>query len=185
MKAKLNTVFDISLVAEMAIDAVVERDLSRLLDLCFPGTFEGRSYFKQLPHARLICRQDGEIVGQAGLDYRVIRVAADVVRVLGIVDLCVAPHLRLNGRASAMLDMAALVASEARAEFTMLFADKPDLYLRRGYRSVNPTTVTWLAIENRSTFGVEKRDFGEILLIRPVAGAAFPQGLIDLLGYLF
>lgn len=60
-----NLGFDIFVIAEMAITVDVERDLIRLLDNCFPDTFEGRSHFKQLPHARLIHRQDGEIVGQA------------------------------------------------------------------------------------------------------------------------
>lgn len=185
MATRVSTGFDISLVAEMAIDAPVERDLARLLDLCFPDTFEGRTYFKQLPHARLIHRQDGEIVGQVGLDYRVIRIAAEVVRVLGIIDLCVAPHLRLGGRASAMLDTAAGIAADARAEFTILFADKSDLYLRNGYRPVDPAVITWLAVEDRSTYGVQERDFSGILMTRPLAGAEFPRGAIDLLGYLF
>lgn len=185
MNTRDGTDFDISLVAEMAIDTPTEQDLSRLLDTCFPNTFEGRTYFKQLPHARLIHRQDGEIVGQVSLDYRVIRIAAEVVRVLGIIDLCVAPHLRLGGRASAMLDRAAAIAADAHAEFTVLFADKSDLYVRNGYRPVDPAVITWLAVEDRSTYGVQERDFSGIFMARPVAGAEFPRGTIDLLGYLF
>jgi hypothetical protein len=97
----------------------------------------------------------------------------------------VAPHLRLEGRASAILEMAAGIAADARADFTMLFADKPDLYLRNGYRSISSAVITWLAIEDRLTYGVQERDFSSILMVRPIAGAEFPQGTVDLLGYLF
>lgn len=113
------------------------------------------------------------------------RIGAEVVPILGIIDLCVMPHLRHEGRASAILDMATHIATERRAEFTMLFADDADLYLRSGYQPVNPAVVTWLAIEDRATYGVEERDFGGILLARAVAGKEFPKGTIDLLGYLF
>lgn len=177
--------FDISLIAETAIDARGQRDLAQLLDSCFPGTFEGRTYFKQLPHARLVLRQDGGVVGQVGLDHRVIRVAADVVRVLGVIDLCVAPHLRRGGRATALLEAAAQVAADANAEFVILFADKPAVYLRNGYRPVEPAVVTWLAVEDRRSCGMQERDFSGTLMARPVAAAAFPRGPIDLLGYLF
>lgn len=177
--------FDVSVIAETAIDATVERDLARLLEVCFPGTFEGRTYFKQLPHARLIQRHDGEVVGQLGLDHRVIRVDGDVLRVLGIIDLCVAPHLRRGGRASALLEAAAQVAAKARAEFTILFADNPGVYARNGYRPVKPAMIRWLAVEDRRSCSVQERDFSGTLMVRPVAGAEFPRGPIDLLGYLF
>ncbi|WP_250518536.1 GNAT family N-acetyltransferase [Caballeronia sp. ATUFL_M1_KS5A] len=185
MKLRVNTGFDISLVAEMAVSASAERSLAGLLDMCFPDTFAGRTYLKQLPQARLIHRQDGEIVGQAGLDYRIVRIADEIVRIVGIVDLCVAPHLRGEGRASAILKAAAELAANARANFTVLFADKPDLYLRNDYQSVRPALITWLAIDERTTYGVQERDFSGIFMVRPIAGAEFPQGKIDLLGYLF
>ncbi|MEO8122754.1 MAG: GNAT family N-acetyltransferase [Burkholderiales bacterium] len=185
MNTRVKGTFDVSLVAEMVIDPAVEQDLARLLDLCFPETFNGRTYFKQLPHARLIHRQDGAIGGQVGLDYRVVRIASEVVRVLGIIDLCVAPELRHCGRASALLDSAAEIGADARVAFTNLFADKPDLYLRNGYRAVAPALITWLAIEDRSTCGIHERDFCGVLMARPVAGVDFPRGAIDLLGYLF
>lgn len=172
-------------LAETSIDMATESELAKLLDSCFPDTFEGRTYFKQLPHARLLHRQDGQICGQLGLDFRVIRVGDEIIRILGVIDLCVTPSLRLQRRATTMLDRVAAIAEQARADFQILFADNPALYRRNGYKIVKPAQVSWLAIEDRKTYGVIERDMTGILMARPTSSRSFPRGTIDLLGYLF
>jgi GNAT superfamily N-acetyltransferase len=177
--------YAIDYLVETSIDVATEHELARLLESCFPDTFSGRTYYKQLPHARLLHRQDGAIVGQLGLDFRIIRVGGVVIRTLGVIDLCVAPGLRLQGRATAMLDRVAAIAEQARADFQILFADNPVLYLHNGYEAVEPARMRWVGIENRETHGVIERDLTGILMARPTGDRSFPPGKIDLLGYLF
>jgi hypothetical protein len=172
-------------LVETSINTVTESELAKLLELCFPGTFEGRGYFKQMPHARLLHYQDGAIVGQLGLDFRIIRIDEELIRTLGVIDLCVIPQLRLQQRATAMLDRVAIIAEQARADFQILFADNPALYLQNGYKVVEPAQISWLAIEDRKTYGVIERDMTGTLLVRPTGSRPFPPGEIDLLGYLF
>lgn len=49
------------------ISAAVQSDLGNLLEECFPGTFEGRSYLKQEPHDRILASQGNRLVGQWAL----------------------------------------------------------------------------------------------------------------------
>ena len=161
-----------------------EADLASLLEACFPDTFEGRTYFKQLPHARLLMREQ-DLIAQVALDLRVIRVGSDFLRVLGIIDLCVAPGHRGRGLAGRLLQAAEATASDWAAEFTVLFADRPTLYQRNGYQSPDPAPVTWLGIEDRVSCGQLHRDFSGTLWCKSISGKTWPPGPIDLLGYLF
>ena len=138
-------------IVETSINTSTESELIALLEECFPDTFEGRTYFKQMPHARLLHYHDGVLAGQVGLDFRIIRVGTEVIRTLGLIDLCVTPKLRFQKRASAMLERVAVIASQARTDFQILFADIPLLYLNNGYKPVEPSQITWLAIEERKT----------------------------------
>jgi GNAT superfamily N-acetyltransferase len=177
--------YDIEHHTELSIDPETQRQLAELLDVCFPDTFSGRTYYKQLPYARLLLRCDGELAGQAGMDFRVIRVGDQVLRALGVIDLCVAPRFRGQKRAGALLDRVAKIAEQGRADFQILFADEPALYVAKGYLAVEPARMSWLAIEDRASRGVVAREMGGVFMVRPVGSASFPKGAIDLLGYLF
>lgn len=159
--------------------------LAALLDECFPDTFEGRSYFKQLPHARLILRMDGAIVGQLGLDFRMVRAGATLVPVFGIIDLCVAPSLRQRGHGTTLLQEAEGIASGSRAQFMLAMADCHDIYARLGYAPVAAVATKWLAIEDRNSIVVIERDLSDCFLVKPLGAAAWPAGQIDMLGYLY
>ena len=156
----------------------------RFWRLAFRRRSRGRTYFKQLPHARLLARQP-ELVGQVGLDLRILRVGSEVVRVLGIIDLCVAPAQRGRGLATRLLQAAEATAADWGAEFLVLFADSPTLYQRNCYHSPDPAQFTWLGIEDRTSCGRLERDFSGTLWCKSVSGKVWPPGPIDLLGYLF
>lgn len=159
--------------------------LASLLDECFPDTFEGRSYFKQLPHARLILRMDGAIVGQLGLDFRMVRVGAALVPVFGIIDLCVASSQRQRGHGTMLLNEAERIAAGSRAQFMLAMADCHDIYARLGYAPVAAAATKWLAIEDRNSIIMIERDLSDCFLVKPLGPAAWPEGRIDMLGYLY
>ena len=70
-------------VAEAEISADRGRQLQTLLQASFPG-YPGRSYFKLPPHFRYLAMTgDGEVAGQLGVEFRVIRVGDAVVRTFG------------------------------------------------------------------------------------------------------
>jgi hypothetical protein len=72
--------------------------LQQLLVECFVEYPRDRIYFKQLPHFRfLIFDKKNQLVGQVGFDYRVMNLNGRPVRVLGIIDLCVAKAYRSQG----------------------------------------------------------------------------------------
>ena len=74
-----------------------DADIATLLDACFDGVHVGRTWFKQIPHERLLARSGSDLMGLVGMEYRVVRVGEAIVPILGIVDLCVAPAARRPG----------------------------------------------------------------------------------------
>lgn len=107
------------------------------------------------------------------------------MRVLGIIDLCVAPDHRGQALATRLLQAAEKTAADWSAEFLVLFADTPTLYQRNGYHAPDPAQVTWLGIDDRASCGQLERDQTGTLWCKSVSGKPWPSGTIDLLGYLF
>ena len=172
-------------VLEMGLKGALDQRIADLLDRCFPDVFEGRSYYKQVPHSRLLLRRMGRLIGHVGLDHRVIRVGETVTRVTGIIDLCVDPDHRCVGRGSALLAFAENLVRRGQTDYMILFADRADLYLRNGYHSVEPAMVMWLAIDERASHSMQRRDFSGTFMAKALSDGPFPRGEIDLLGYLF
>lgn len=157
--------------------------IAGLLDACFGGAHEGRTFFKQVPHRRLLAWNGDGLVGHVGMDLRAVRVDEATVPVLGIVDLCVAPAARRQGIGTALLQ-----AAEERAEgqsFALAMADDPRLYHRAGYNLIHAADVTFLAIDELRCHSVVRRDLSEVFMVKRLAGNAWPDGPIDLLGHLF
>ena len=154
-----------------------------LLDACFEGVHRGRTFFKQVPHQRLLAWSGDGLVGHVGMDLRAVRVGEATVSVLGIVDLCVAPAARRQGIGAALLQ-----AAEDRAEgqsFALAMADDSRIYRRAGYGLIHAADVTFLAIDELRCHGVVRRDLSEIFMVKRLGGDAWPDGPIDLLGHLF
>ncbi|MDE0697760.1 MAG: GNAT family N-acetyltransferase [Boseongicola sp.] len=164
-------------------DPVRDAAIASLLDACFGGVHGGRTFFKQVPHRRLLAWSQGGLVGHVGMDLRAMRIGESTIHVLGIVDLCVAPTARRQGIGAALLQ-----AAEERAEgqsFALSMADDPRLYLRAGYSRIHAVDVTFLAIDELRCHSVVRRDLSEIFMAKRLAGGAWPDGPIDLLGHLF
>ena len=157
--------------------------VSCLLDACFDGAHEGRSWFKQVPHERPLAWSGGDLVGHVGMEFRVVRVGEAIVSVLGIVDLCVAPAARRQGIGAALMQGA---EEQARGQsFALAMADDPRLYQRIGYSSLHAPNVTFPAIDELRCHGVIRRDLSEIFMVKALTCDSWPDGPIDLLGHLF
>ncbi|TCI30263.1 GNAT family N-acetyltransferase [Exiguobacterium sp. SL-10] len=171
---------------ELELDETLSNEIRELLVVSFEPLYPNRRYFKQLPHLRLLAFGDeGQVVGHVGLDYRVMNLNGEPIQVLGVIDLCVKKEMQGDGIGKALLDEVIDVGETNQVDFLLLFADRPDLYLRAGFNHVD-NMCTWLQIddERQTTRGIGEASFDE-LMIRPVGDKAWTEGHLDLVGYLY
>ncbi|WP_432798529.1 GNAT family N-acetyltransferase [Poriferisphaera sp. WC338] len=159
--------------------------LSALLEISFPGFFNGRVYYKQLPHFRLLACEEDVVIGQLGVDCRIINVGGVVLNILGVIDLCVVPEERGQGIATKLLEAAERIAVKSSQDFMILIADRHEIYERLGFERVQPAKAKWLAIEERASVRVIEDDLSDCFLAKSICGGSWPAGKIDMLGYMF
>lgn len=176
---------EIVAIPEYAISAEECSQLEILLDQCFPNTFAGRTYFKQLPHFRLLALDEGSVVAQVGIDARVVTVGGTTVSILGLIDTAVHPARRGQRIATRLLAEAERIARAGQRDFLVLMADRHDLYLKAGYHRVQPAPTKWLAIEDRQSAELMTRDLSDCFMAKPLTEKGWPAGTIDMLGYVF
>ena len=173
----------ISRVAEAEIPADLMDQAQALLQACFPG-YPSRAYFKLPPHFRYLAVAGGELVGQVGVELRVIRVGGNVLRTFGIVDLCVRGSERSRGLAGRLLAEVTQLACSCGMDFVILFADDDRVYTRNGWaRAANP--CSWLKIHEHTTLGLATAEDTGALMVKKTGQHAWPEGEVDLLGHLF
>lgn len=174
---------DLTRRPETEIDADLHDRLRALLGACFPG-YPPRSYFKIPPHFRYVGTDGATVVAHLAAELRVIRVGDRVLRTFGVVDVCVRAGHRGRGLAGRLLAAVTGYAADCGMDFVLLFADDESLYRRHGFVPVdNP--LTWVRIHDHRTLGVARAVPSHELMVRPVSGAAWPDGEIDLLGHVF
>ena len=159
--------------------------LSNLLEVCFPDTFQGRTYYKQKPNFRLFAELFGQTVGQIGIDFRVVRVGNAFIDIFGIVDLCVMPEKRRGGIASLLMDEAERLAIAGQVDAMVAMADRHDLYVEKGYHNLTPARCRWLAIDDVRSIDLVERNLDYCFMYKNLKDKPWPSGNIDLLGHLF
>ena len=177
---------NIQQMMEFEIGEALDQQLTELLMKSFEPLYPNRCYFKQLPHLRLIAfNEQQHVIGQVGLDFRVMNMDGKPIHVLGIIDLCVQEDVQGRGVGRELMEKVIALGEEYRIDFLLLFADRRDLYERIGFHAVS-NTCTWLQIndENQTTRGIGEASFEE-LMIRSVGDKRWTEGKLDLLGYLY
>lgn len=175
----------IQVFAEPMLPAAVQDQLRPLLDEAFPGFFNGRIYVKQQPHFRIVMHSESQLIAHVALDYRVIRIGADIIRICGVIDLCVQKNCRGQGIGSQLLEQTEVHARKAQVCFVVLMADLHDFYSRHGFIRIQAATTKWLAIEDRASHSLTEQDLSDCFMAKPLTRLGWPEGPIDLLGYLF
>ena len=160
-----------------------EVDIAALLECCFDGIHEGSTYFKQAPHGRFIAWDNSKLIGHIGFDFRMKRVGNNVLPILGVIDLCVRAENRRLGVGRALLERAEIY--EKGKSFSLAMADDRRLYEQTGYSLLPHSNTTCLAIDELKSHSVIERDLSEIFLVKRLSDKQWPEGKIDLLGYLF
>lgn len=172
-------------VDEFRLDESAKAQVNRLLTVCFPETdYGGRTYFKQLPHYRLLLWEDDGLIGQLGLDYRVMTLGGAPARVLGVIDLAIRPTHQRRGLGTKMLAELDAVAERFHhnIDFLFLVADKHGIYERSGYKPTK-RRVRWLTVEDHVNYGIQEGWFDDCLMYKQVGALEWKDGDLDLLGY--
>lgn len=174
-------------IFEFEIGAELTEKIQALLIKSFPEVYPvDRVYFKQVPQFRFLAYNDeNELVGQVGLDYRVMNLNGKRIRVLGVIDLCVSQNERSQGLGSKLLKEVDTFSIGRNIDFHLLFADNMALYLKHGYKRVE-NRLKWLKInhESQTTNGIGHEKISEIM-IKEVSEMSWDEGELDLLGYLY
>jgi len=173
-------------------ETIVEHRLSRhqraqitaLRNANFPEHAVPRSYFKQLPHVRMLASEAGQLVGYTGVDHRVIRLGAQPVTTFGIIDLCVSAEHRGLGIASTLVKEVCVLGETAAADFVILCADDARLYLRHGFAKKS-NVCSWLKIDDHQNYGIARESLADCLMVKALGATPWTDEDVDLLGYLF
>jgi predicted acetyltransferase len=154
-------------VYDYEVDDALRKSIQELLVECFGDIYpKKRIYYKQLPHFRYLVLDDvDKLIGQVGLDYRIMNLNGKPVRVLGVIDLCVTKGYRSNGIGSWLLSKIEKFSEKKLIDFLLLFADNKNLYLKNGYKSVE-NKCKWLKIdhENQRAFGIGNEVINEVMV---------------------
>ena len=108
--------------------------------------FDGRSYYKQRHHLRVLGRIEGKLVGHIALCFRAIRIGDELVPIIGLAEVATLPDLGGQGIASRLLKQSIAVSRQTQARFMLLFGDHP-VYAKHGFDSVT-NTLRYTVIEN-------------------------------------
>ncbi len=164
-------------------DSEHEKILS-LLNTCFDNIFGERIFFKQAPHLRFLAKENDQIIGQVGIDYRVMNLDGQLIKVIGIIDLCVEEIFRGKGIGSTLLRSVENYYS-CKADFILLFADNHQVYFRNDFQLAN-NKVKWLGIDEGKIVGIIEKRMGDCLMYKPLkANAIWTEGDLDMMGYLY
>ena len=177
--------YQVEHIAELDLETEVQQQIAALVQQVFPESeYQGRFYFKQLAHSRLLVSDDGKVVAHAGLDYRLMRMNETPVKVLGIIDLAVAPDYQGRGLGGLILKKAEEIArnSALGVDFLFLVADIHDYYRKFGFE-LAVTQVQWLTIDQHQNHGVLDKYFDDCLMYKQVGALNWQNGNLDMLGY--
>ncbi len=102
----------------------------------------------------------------------------------GIIALCVAPSFRGRGIAGSLISKIESLARKHGIPFITLIAHDHRIYRKHGYGSLT-TLVKWYAIEERESHSVIEENLADCFMYKAVGEHGWPQGDVDMLGYLF
>jgi len=178
----------INFVNEFQIDKKTQAEITELLAICFPQSdYNNRAFFKQLPHYRLLLTDNNKVTGQLGIDYRVMNLNGELVRVFGVIDLVIHPDLQGKGWGTKLMNEFDKIANEYNynIDFTFLVTDKPEFYSRLGYKKAMVTS-TWLKIYQGVNYGIGKQIIEDSsIMYKQIGSRSWSDGALDLLGYMY
>jgi GNAT superfamily N-acetyltransferase len=176
----------VQLIDEFKLNNSIKKQIIELLKVSFPEeNYNGRTYFKQLPHYRLLLKNKGKLMGQLGLDYRVMLLNEQPIRVLGVIDFAIFPEYQGQGLGTYLLSELDNIVKKhgGNIDFLLLVADKHHFYERCGYTLIKQK-VKWLTLEEHINYGIQERTFDDCLMIKQIGKKTWGMGgELDMFGY--
>lgn len=177
---------EFELIDEFKIDEKTKSDIAELLQMSFPEEdFKGRTYFKQLPHYRLLLKENDKLIGQLGLDYRVMSLNKKVIRVMGIIDLMIDKEFQGKGYGTKLLKEIDNITKNFsnNIDFLFLVADKHKFYESCGFK-LTKQKVIWFQTEEHINYGIGDDYFSDCLMYKQIGNIEWEEdGILDMLGY--
>lgn len=158
--------------------------LRQLLQSCFPEYFEDRIFAKQAPHFRRIVTDGERVVGQVGVDHRVVRVGEESRSIFGLIDLAVDPAYRGRSIGGRLIEDICELGALHGVDAAILMADDHRLYERHGFQNIAPD-CQWFGIHELRSLERMGRNLGDCFMVRTLGERDWPAGPVDFLGYLF
>jgi len=171
-------------INEYDITSELEKKILNLLIGSFPDIYpKDRIYYKQIPHFRYLAFDKDILIGQVGLDYRVMNLNGITIRVLGIVDICIKEEYREKGIGSKLLETIKYFSITHKLDFLLLFTDIEKFYAKNDFISVE-NKCKWTKIDEHKTLGIGEEVIKE-LMIKKTGNKVWKDGYLDMLGYMY
>ena len=171
-------------VEEYRISPETRLLIAGLLGRTFPGYPNGQTYYMQLPAFRILAMQENKLIGQMAVEHRMINVGGTLFRIFGVADFCVDPAFRRQKTGTHLLEHLERLGAMASVDFVVLVAINHVFYELNGFFPVdNP--CRWVAIRNHQTSGLVQDHLSGDLLVKPISGKKWEEGLVDFLGTIF
>lgn len=178
-------ILEIRKYAEFELKQPIQNEIAVLLQKCFPETnYHGLHYFKQLPHSRLLAYEDDLLIGHVGVDFRIMRLNDQPIKVVGIIELCVLEERRNHNIAGFLIEEVEKLATKANADFVLLFSKIGSIYLKHNYKYVD-NICTWLKIDKHKSIGIGDEFIKDEIMVKELSGKKWEAGNLDFLGYLY
>lgn len=170
---------------EFELTKDVQEQIALLLKKCFPDTtYNGRHYFKQLPHFRFLAYEDDMLVGHVAIDYRMMRLNDTPIKVVGVIELCVLEERRNHYIGGFLLEEVEKLAKNADADFIFLFSKVGTIYKKHGFKYVE-NIISWLKINEYTNLGMGEEFCQNEMMVKEIADKKWETGNLDFLGYLY
>ena len=180
IKSTFITEFQITKEDSLAINNLVQDNFPEV-------NYEGRDYFKQAPHYRILVKENDTLIGHVGLDYRAMSLDGSPIKVLGLIDICIDCQQRNRKIGASLLqkvDELSLEFSE-KIDFLFLATNIPNYFSKYGFEKIEPTT-TWLKIHHHKNYGLGTEKINDTnFMIKPINNKKWEGVILDLLGYMY
>jgi len=169
---------------ESGIGQQLKLSISQLLGQSFPGYPSGRIYYRQLPSFRYLASDGDELVGHLAVEHRMINAGGVPASIFGIADHCVAAGWQHRKIGSALLKAAEEDAISGEIDFLVLISSERGFYEQAGF-SVEGNICRWVSIGDHVSIGLVQGRLPGSLLVKPLSGKKWGEGVVDFLGYMF
>jgi len=175
---------EIKRFTEFEISVQLHRKIINLKNKCFPDFKKNRSYYKQLPHFRLLIFEKDKLIGHVGIDHRVILIEKTPKFIFGIIDLCIERRFRNKNLASRLLEKITNLGLKNNIDFLFLFTKDYRLYKKNNFKNIS-AYCSWLKINEHKNYGIANEIIKDEIMIKGLGNNKWENKKIDFLGYLF